>query len=158
MGFQYCWRGHKSNCANPTRLPLLSKWRSFQQSEDVTELNLTKLSSGSSRLWGGPHMEGSDMSPDILFCTAWLQLQHVTHNPDHHTTVTQRLVCVPVPQLCKGEMKTRPTLSQWGSAIIRFVSWDTAKGRKLGFIICFFQLWHFSTLRTTQRYLEPDKP
>lgn len=62
------------------RIPLLSKGMLFQQSEDLTELNLTKFSSSSSQLW-------VDLRCRVLtwlqtFCTtpaAELQVLLVTH-------------------------------------------------------------------------------
>lgn len=49
-------RWSQGSCADPIGLPLLSKGIFFQQSEDLTELNLTKSSSSSPQLWDGPQV------------------------------------------------------------------------------------------------------
>lgn len=59
-------KGSQGSCADAIRIPLLFKGMLFQQSEDLTELNLTKSSSSSSQLWGGPQVQGSDLAPDVL--------------------------------------------------------------------------------------------
>lgn len=46
-------RWSQGSCADPIGLPLLSKAIVFQQSEDLTELNLTKSCSSSPQLWDG---------------------------------------------------------------------------------------------------------
>lgn len=55
-GIAVLLRGSQGSCADPIRIPLLSKEMFFQQPEDLTELNLTKPSSSSSQLWDGPQV------------------------------------------------------------------------------------------------------